>query len=182
MTSIADLLKQQSKKKQEKATLLEQERKAEEANVDVDHVQKQIKDLIESTNIVIYSKSYCPYCRQAKMMLQSILSDMKVADDDDNDSDNNAYYKVIEMDDGQHLGWQTQVAEIAKSYITKDNCDDDDTDDANSNNCQYNNTRSVPQIFINQQYIGGADDLTDLYTSGKLITMLTTTTNNKQQT
>ena len=171
MTSIADLLKQQSKKKQEKATLLEQERKAEEANVDVVHVQKQIKDLIESTNIVIYSKSYCPYCRQAKMMLQSILSDMKVADDDDNDSDNN-YYKVIEMDDGQHLGWQTQVAEIAKSYITEDNCNDNDTDDANNNNCQYNNTRSVPQIFINQQYIGGADDLTDLYTSGKLITML----------
>ena len=170
MTSIADLLKQQSKKKQEKAELLEQERKAEETNVDVVHVQKQIKDLIETTNIVVYSKSYCPYCRQAKMMLKSILSENnKVADDSDN------YYKVIEMDDGKHLGWQTQVAEIAKTYITSDDCCDDDA----SNNCQHNNTRSVPQIFINQQYIGGADDLTDLYTSGKLITMLTTNKTNK---
>ena len=133
--------------------MLEKELQAEEANVDIDDVQKQIKDLIETNDIVVYSKSYCPYCRQAKMMLKSIPG-----------VDGSDRYKVIEMDDGKHLGWQTQVSEIAKAY---QNCD-------TGGNCEHNNTRSVPQIFIHQQYVGGADDLTDLYTSGKIFTMLKT--------
>jgi len=31
---------------------------------------------------------------------------------------------------------------------------------------------SVPQIFINDQYIGGCDDLFDLHSNGKLDTLL----------
>ena len=178
MVSVAELLEQQqSKKKQEKAKLLEQEHQAEEeATIDVQNIRQQINDMIQSNPIVVYSKSYCPYCRQAKMMLNSLLS-------------HGVEYKVIEMDDGNHIGWQTQVAEIAKDPIyqllctttsTTNNDDDSDQGDQRQQqhrqhqNCvqHHNNTKSVPQIFIHQKYIGGADDLSDMYTNGTLFDML----------
>ena len=174
MVSVAELLAQQSKKKQEKAKLLEQERQAEEANIDVTDIQQQIKDMINANDIVVYSKSYCPYCRQAKMMLNSLASHGV-----------QQQYKVIEMDDGNHIGWQTQVAEIAKDQTyqlctTTNNADktDDGRKDEQQRQRQYhhcvqhNNTKSVPQIFIHQKYIGGADDLSDMYTNGTLFDML----------
>jgi len=34
-----------------------------------------------------------------------------------------------------------------------------------------NNTASVPQIFIKQKYIGGAEDLADMFTDDRLATM-----------
>ena len=165
MTSVAELLKQQSQKKQEKAKLLEQERQHEEDQsnvVDVEDVRKQIREMIATNEIVVYSKSYCPYCRQAKMMLQSIPG---VKDK----------MKVIELDDGNHTGWQTQVSEVInQTYL---NCDDDDDKDGNGNgknkrHCQHNNTKSVPQIFLHQLFIGGADDLADMYTNGSLFNLL----------
>lgn len=108
-----------------------------------DEGKKEIQQLIQDNNIVVFSKTYCPFCRQAKMTFNSI---------------DGLEYKVIEMDDGNHNGWQAYIAEYAKDKAIP---------------CAANtDTRSVPQIFIHQQYIGGADDLADLYTSKELTKLL----------
>lgn len=102
-----------------------------------------INVMIASNSVIVFSKSYCPYCRQAKMALKSIP---------------NLDFAVVEMDDGEHDGWQSCVAGIAKEKAIAE--------------AQTNNTMSVPQIFINQKYIGGADDLADMFGNERLSKML----------
>jgi glutaredoxin 3 len=143
MTAVEDLLKKQSHKKTEEAETREKDvQQAEDAPLSP-QVQQEIDDMIESNEVVVFSKSYCPYCRQAKMALRSISG---------------LDFAVVEMDDGQHEGWQARIAELAKSKSLPE--------------AASNNTMSVPQIFIKQAYIGGAEDLADMYADKRLATML----------
>jgi glutaredoxin 3 len=80
--------------------------------------------------IEMYSKSYCPYCDKAKLLLDTL----------------GAQYTVIDI-----------------------------THDANGyEQIQARNpgARTVPQIFINNQAIGGCDDLYALHAAGKLVPLL----------
>lgn len=83
-----------------------------------------------TANIVIYTTEVCPYCVQAKQLL-----DRK-----------GASYQEIRVD----LDPQARDAMLARS----------------------NGRRSVPQIFINDQHIGGCDDLMALEKAGKLDALL----------
>ena len=105
--------------------------------------KKEIKDVIENNKVVVFSKSYCPFCRQAKMTFNSI---------------SNLDYKVVEMDDGNHEGWQAFIADLARRTAIE--------------RAANNNTKSVPQIFINQKYVGGAEDLAEIYSDKSLADML----------
>jgi glutaredoxin 3 len=143
MTAVEDLLKKQTQKHQEEAQTLVQESGSAVDEADSTTVQQQVDAVIASNTIVVFSKSYCPYCRQAKMALRSI---------------SNLDFCVIEMDDGAHDGWQAHVAQVAKASSTPETAN--------------NNTMSVPQIFIHQQYVGGAEDLADMYVDQRLATLL----------
>ena len=118
------------------------EEQADESPASIDCV-KEIQSLIDSNTIMVFSKTYCPFCRQAKMALRSVP---------------NLEFHVVEMDDGSHDGWQGNVSKIAKSLAAQE--------------AANNNTASVPQIFIKQQYIGGAEDLADMFADGRLAKML----------
>lgn len=146
MSSVADLLAKKvqqgsaaAKKHQENA-MAEHETTV---GVATEEVKEGVTKLIDNNNIVVFSKSYCPYCRQAKMALRSI---------------DNLDFVVVELDDGEHDGWQVYISELAKTRSVPQ--------------AATNNTMTVPQIFIGKKYIGGADDLADLYTDGGLATML----------
>ena len=106
-------------------------------------IVKEIQALIQSNDVMVFSKSYCPYCRQAKMALRSI-PDLE--------------FVAVEMDDGDHEHWQSQVAKLALTVAVPE--------------AKNNNTSSVPQIFVKQQYIGGADDLAEMFTDERLAKML----------
>ena len=137
--SVEALFQKQAKKKQEeRGEVVENEG----PSLGEDE-KKQIQETIETNQIVVWSKSYCTFCRQAKMTLNSI---------------ENLEYKVVEMDDGNHEGWQAYVAELAETKATP--------------SVANNNKKSVPQIFINQKYIGGAEDLAELYTDRTLEKLL----------
>ncbi len=73
MTSIEYLLNNQKKMKTEikKANALTDDN-ASKVNVDHLEITKVEDNMIASNRVVVFSKSYCPYCRQAKMALQSI--------------------------------------------------------------------------------------------------------------
>lgn len=82
-------------------------------------------------SVVLYTKSTCPYCINAKKLL---------------DSKGVAYHEVL-------------FPELS-----------DDEKDALSQ--KTNGYRTVPQIFINDTFVGGFDQLNKLNQEGKLDTML----------
>jgi glutaredoxin 3 len=143
MTSVQDLFSNYKNKKEEESKKISEARDSITAPLDHSEIKKAVESIIQTSTIIVFSKSYCPYCRQAKMALRSI-SDLE--------------FLVIEMDDGSYDGWQACVAEIAKQKAVPETIN--------------NNTLSVPQIFINQKYIGGADDLSDMFCDERLSKML----------
>jgi len=79
-----------------------------------------------NTQITIYTKGYCPFCKRAK----ALLSQQNITEWTEYDLE-----RVPE-----------RLAEMLK---------------------RSNGRRTVPQIFIGDQHIGGSDDLYDLISSGK---------------
>lgn len=145
MPSIEELLNSNKKKKEDirKTNPILKANSEPPAHIDHDEVRKNVEALIHSNKVMVFSKGYCPYCTQAKMALRSIP---------------NLEFQTVELDDGSHEGWQHMIARVATDHLTPETAN--------------NNTMSVPQIFINQSYIGGADDLADIYTDGRLAKLL----------
>ncbi len=82
------------------------------------------------TKIIMYTKTYCPYCVRAKALLSS------------------KGYQVDEIN--IQINPDAMAAMLEKSK----------------------GARTVPQIFINDQYIGGCDDLYALNDKGQLDELL----------
>lgn len=85
----------------------------------------------EQAEIVIYTKTYCPYCIRAKQLLNSLELD----------------YHEISVDGKPQL--QDHMAQLA-------------------------GRRTVPQIFINGNPIGGCDEMFALYRAGEFEAMVVT--------
>lgn len=64
------------------------------------------------------------------------------------------------MDGRNHNGWQDYLSQLVKEQLIY------------AETLSNNNTKSVPQIFISQKYVGGADDLADIYKDGRLVDLL----------
>ena len=75
--------------------------------------------------IKIYTKSYCPYCKRAKKLLDS----------------KGLKYEEIEVSMSPELAKEAQ---------------------------QRSGRRTVPQVFIDNQHIGGSDDLAKAAANGSL--------------
>ncbi|KAI5454968.1 Glutaredoxin [Naganishia albida] len=84
-------------------------------------VQQEIKDNF----VMVFSKSYCPYCAATKKLLGDLAKELQ----------DGKTYKVIELDQRDDGG-------DIQNYIA-----------------QEYGQRTVPQIFINQEFIGGNSDL-----------------------
>lgn len=99
------------------------------------------KDLVESTikdhKIAIFSKSWCPFCGDAK----SVLLNLPNVDREE--------IKVYELDEMGQEGAEIQA------YLA-----------------QKTKQRTVPNIFINTEHVGGADDLRKAQKDGRLKELL----------
>ncbi|PVU87309.1 hypothetical protein BB559_006108 [Furculomyces boomerangus] len=60
-------------------------------------ISKQIKDQIESNKVVVYSKTYCPYCIRAKDALKKLTNNIVIVELD-------------ELDDGSEI--QSYLAQL----------------------------------------------------------------------
>ena len=89
---------------------------------------------VDSHKVVIFSKSYCPYCTAAKDLL---LDEIKV--------EGAQVYELDQMDNGADI--QAVLLEMTGQ-------------------------RTVPNIFVNQQHVGGNDNVQAAYRSGKLQELL----------
>ncbi|CAO3607979.1 unnamed protein product [Cunninghamella echinulata] len=96
-------------------------------------IEKLVEQLIKDNKIVVFSKTYCPYCTASKNLFKQ-------------------------------LGEKAEVIEL-------------DTRPDGSAIQDYLNTktgqRTVPNIFINGQHIGGNSDLQTANSTGQLEKLLT---------
>ncbi|KAF9150469.1 hypothetical protein BG015_007734 [Linnemannia schmuckeri] len=95
-------------------------------------IKTKVDAIIADNAIVVFSKSYCPYCTKAKNLLAQ--HEVKVF-----------ILELDNIDDGAAI----------QAYLQT-----------------LTGQRTVPNIFISQNHIGGCDDLFKLEKSGQLKTLL----------
>lgn len=99
--------------------------------------RQSIRNLVQSENssnqVVIYSKSYCPYCAQTKALFRSLPG---------------IQLKVHELD------------KESNGYMVQDELS------------KMTGQRTVPNVFVNNQHVGGNQDVQQLYRTGKLEELL----------
>ncbi|KAJ7541700.1 hypothetical protein O6H91_10G071500 [Diphasiastrum complanatum] len=91
-----------------------------------------VKSTVDDHPIVIFSKSYCPYCKRAKGVFSSLSKAPHVVELD-------------LRDDGRNI--QDALFEFV-------------------------GRRTVPQVFINGEHLGGSDDTVEAFKSGRLEQLL----------
>ncbi|XP_062222746.1 glutaredoxin-like isoform X2 [Phragmites australis] len=94
---------------------------------------EKAKEIVASSPVVVFSKTYCPFCTRVKQLLAQL----------------GASYKAVELDvesDGSEL--QTALAE-------------------------WTGQRTVPNVFIKGERVGGCDDTMAMHNGGKLVPLLT---------
>ena len=96
--------------------------------------------IIDENGVVVFSKSYCPYCRATK----SLLSD-KHAKFYTLELDQVGKYKIIDHEWG------------GRTMLTL--CTSEDGADLQDALEEITGQRSVPNIFISQKHIGGNSDI-----------------------
>ncbi|KAK5656856.1 hypothetical protein OQA88_4404 [Cercophora sp. LCS_1] len=89
--------------------------------------QKKVQQLIDDNGVVVFSKSYCPYCQNSKRILDGYGAKY-------------AAYELNQEQDGADL--QDALLKITGQ-------------------------RTVPNIFIGKQHIGGNSDLEAVVGKGK---------------
>ncbi|KAF8635292.1 hypothetical protein AX15_000470 [Amanita polypyramis BW_CC] len=97
-----------------------------------------VKELVESTisdnRVVIFSKSWCPYCRKAKDLFATNYK-----------GEEPVVFELDEREDGSAI----------QNYLV-----------------QKTGQRTVPNIFVMKQHIGGSDDTNAAQRKGKLAELL----------
>ncbi|CAN3375362.1 glutaredoxin-1 [Diutina rugosa] len=99
-----------------------------QSNMVSQQATRKIEDLIKSKPVFIASKTYCPYCKQAKETIGAITSDAYILELDT-------------LDDGSEL--QDALYELTGQ-------------------------RTVPNVFIGGEHIGGNSDVQELRVAKQL--------------
>jgi len=107
-------------------------------------VKQTVDDAIASEPILVYSKSYCPHSQRAKRILGGLPAELGAEE-----GAGVPPMTVVELDRLGQLGADMQA------YLA-----------------QLTGQRTVPNIFIHQKHVGGADDLSRLHATGVLREMI----------
>lgn len=97
-----------------------------------DSIASSVKDDIASSDVVVFSKTFCPFCKMTKIALENLKIDAKVIELD-------------EVDNGAAI--QDALAQLSGQ-------------------------KTVPNVFIKGEHLGGNDDTQAAIASGKLQEML----------
>ncbi|KAJ0402579.1 hypothetical protein P43SY_006818 [Pythium insidiosum] len=100
--------------------------------VHVEATKSSVQAAIKSEKVLVFSKTYCPYCARVKALFEDLDVD----------------HEVVELDERPD---GSDIQEILLS-LTKQ--------------------RTVPNVFIKGQHVGGCDAVTELYAQKKLQAML----------
>ncbi|KAI5209578.1 hypothetical protein E4T39_00926 [Aureobasidium subglaciale] len=100
------------------------------------------QNIIDQNGVAVFSKSYCPYCKATKELL----------------SKSGAKFYALELDQIGKLAALPVVSAHRNPTANKSFHADDGADIQNAL-AEMTSQRSVPNIFINKQHIGGNSDL-----------------------
>eukprot|EP00127_Corallochytrium_limacisporum_P001686 Clim_evm23s77 gene=Clim_evmTU23s77 len=95
-------------------------------------LKEEVDGLIKNKQVMVFSKSYCPYCDETKRTLSKINADVH----------------IMELDQEAH-------GSDIQSYLAT-----------------VSGQRTVPNVFINGQHLGGNSDVQAASRNGQLSTML----------
>jgi glutaredoxin 3 len=107
---------------------------------------------------VVFSKSYCPYCKATKSTLSSLDANYEVLELDQIGMRPIKLYPPLHAGQ-QRLTW-TSFLSAAEGSALQEALK------------EINGQRTVPNIYIKQKHIGGNSDLQSLSQSGQLATLL----------
>eukprot|EP00850_Spirogloea_muscicola_P021636 SM000256S08690 [mRNA] locus=s256:45244:46379:- [translate_table: standard] len=108
-----------------------------------------VRNTIKDHDIVVFSKSYCPYCKRAKHAFAELGVDPW----------------VVELDE-RGLRPAGNLTAHGQGGSAGDGADIQDQ------LYQMVGRRTVPQVFIDGNHIGGSDDTVEALASGKLAEMV----------
>ncbi|KAL2320128.1 hypothetical protein Fmac_029097 [Flemingia macrophylla] len=101
------------------------------------------KEIVSSNPVVVFSATYCPFCDEVKKLFGSL----------------GVTYKVFELDTEGFCCVQYRYtadgSEVKAALIN------------------WTGQRTVPNVFIGGNHIGGCDSTTALHNQGKLLPLLT---------
>jgi len=103
-----------------------------------ENVNDFVLNLIKSGKVVIFSKSYCPYCKEAKHLLHKI---------------NNKYDRKSQVD---IVTTELDFMNEMDGLLVKETL------------ISFTNQKTVPYIFLNGKFIGGNSDLHEMHENGIL--------------
>ncbi|PON72224.1 Glutaredoxin [Parasponia andersonii] len=103
------------------------------SNEELQMALNKVKQIVSSHPVVVFSKTYCGYCKRVKQLLTQL----------------GATYKVIELDE------------------------ESDGGDIQAALAEWTGQRTVPNVFIGGQHIGGCDSVLEKYQAGLLVPLLT---------
>ncbi|KAA3470876.1 glutaredoxin-C4-like [Gossypium australe] len=164
-----------------------------------------VKKTISAHKIVIFSKSYCPYCRKAKSVFKELKQVPFVVELDERVSapylHMERYFSVLNLKylnscsiltyGTSFLGFELEILEVknsllasaeiysSSSILTYGTSFLDDGWNIQDALSEIVGRRTVPQVFINGKHIGGSDDTVEAYQSGKLAKLLGIEVENK---
>ncbi|XP_072171149.1 uncharacterized protein [Diadema setosum] len=96
-------------------------------------VRSLVQGLVQANRIMVFSKSYCPFCLKAKEVLQEV--GVKNAE-------------VLEIEERSD---EQEIQDVLKDMT---------------------GVRTVPSVFVDQEYLGGGTDLERMKDGGQLQTLL----------
>ncbi|KAL7533734.1 hypothetical protein ACHAXR_008609 [Thalassiosira sp. AJA248-18] len=112
-------------------------------NIEVDEMMKKmVVEDIASSDVVIFSKSYCPHCKATKELFQRMTKEKA------DSNAHNFYTRVIELD-------KIPTGEEIQSMLL-----------------ELTGQKTVPNVFIKGRHVGGNNDVQDAAKSGKVEELL----------
>ena len=110
-----------------------------------------VKNRIAGRKVIVFSKSYCPYCTRVKQLLKS----------------EGIPFTVVELD--QHKRYGTMMLWLLHTSLTKCVRSGVEIQDVLR---KLTGQRTVPNVFIKGTHVGGASDTMAAYQSGRLAQLL----------
>ncbi|CAK4184656.1 unnamed protein product [Aphanomyces euteiches] len=106
-----------------------------------------VASTLASNPVVVFSKTYCPYCVLAKKVLTSVNAKYEVVEIDNLPNGDDIFYALVSK-----TGTSLNFDELFRSMCV---------------GCE-----TVPQVFIGGNFIGGGSDTDALQKQGKLVPLL----------
>ncbi|CAH8353635.1 unnamed protein product [Eruca vesicaria subsp. sativa] len=119
-----------------------------------------VQNAILSNKIVIFSKSYCPYCLRSKRIFSQLKEQPFVVELDLR----GMFYFLMSPFYLDLLYKKTTLSFICVCA--------EDGDQIQYELLEFVGRRTVPQVFVNGKHIGGSDDLADSVENGQLQKLL----------